>query len=166
MDTPQIDKNTPKISYSSDQLRLLRPANTCIPRNVRKSIFKCGIWKPKSTDIESCQINKEHHASTKNKRTVDHQVLRSLPKVTPNYQRNILKFAMVNAQSLRNKVEDFTHSVISSSYDVCLVSETWLRKNDMGDEALIAQLKINGFDFLHSPRGGNDNRGGGFGYLI
>ena len=157
MGTHQTGKSTLKISYSSNELHLLRPTSTSIPRKVRKSIFECGIWKPKVTnDLHASAKNnfldeKNYHPSF---RSVDHQLLRSLPKVASNHQHNILKFAMVNAQSLRNKVEDFTHSVISSSYDVCLVSETWLRNNDMGDEALIAQLKINGFDFLHSPRVG------------
>ena len=165
--TDNNPRSMSKITYSSEQLHLLRPASNSIHRNVRKSLFECGIWKPKNSKNHSDSTN--INTTTKNNSqssnsTVNHQLLRSLPKDYSHHQ-NILKFAMVNAQSLRNKVEDFTHSVTASSYDVCLVTETWLRNNDMGDEALIAQLRINGYDFLHSPRAGN-NRGGGLGILF
>jgi hypothetical protein len=52
------------------------------------------------------------------------------------------------------------HHVQTADYDICLISETWLRKNDPLDDAVVAQLKTSGYDFLHSPRL-NTNRGGG-----
>lgn len=66
---------------------------------------------------------------------------------------------MLNVQSIRNKTEDLLHNIMMSNYGVCIITETWLC-NDAGDETLVAQLKVDGYDFLHSPWNGT-NRGGG-----
>ena len=76
-----------------------------------------------------------------------------------------MNFAMVNVQSIRNKVEDFLHHVITSNYDVCVLSETWLCENDPVDDCIVAQLKVEGYDFIHSPRK-DVNRGGGIGLFF
>jgi hypothetical protein len=62
--------------------------------------------------------------------------------------------------SIRNKTDDFIHHVTAANYDLCCISETWLRSDDPYDDAVIAQLKISGYDFKHSPRH-QRNRGGG-----
>ena len=48
VETHPSQMSTDRISYTSDQLRALRPAVSSINRDVRKNIFRSGIWKPKN----------------------------------------------------------------------------------------------------------------------
>ena len=158
------------IEYTRSALLNLNSSSHLLQRQVRKNLFKNGLWQPSSERTNKVPETANFQApllndSYKANGPVNHHLLRSLPKAAPVHKCNILKCAVVNAQSLRNKIEDFTHNVTMAGYDICIISETWLRKNDAGDQSLVAQLKIPGFNFLHSPRK-ETNRGGGLGIFF
>ena len=68
----------------------------------------------------------------------------------------------MNARSLRNKIEVFTDHVVDSEIDICVVTETWLRKRD--DVALSA-LPPPGHSFKNISRTA-DRTGGGTGIML
>ena len=119
--------------------------------NTRKRLFELQLWYP---------VHAEHANSG-----VHHDLLSSLPKSHYVQAKDTnLQLAMVNVASIRNKVDDFVHHVTSHGYDVCVITETWLRHEDPQDAHIISQLKTSDFDFFHSPRQSH-NRGGGIGVL-
>ena len=177
---------TNNITYTTDQLRNLRPTASSIPRNVRKTIFECGIWRPKSgphrqqswpmcstgpslSDTRDCnrdQLNSSDHHHDLNRSDTDSSsrstLLKSLPRSNV-FQRRNHKFhlALVNARSIRNKTQDLLHHSITKDLDACVVTETWLNKDD---SPTVAALQTGGYDFQHVPRS-KPNRGGGLGIL-
>ena len=145
------------IKYSSDQLRSFANTSNRIPRAVRKTIFALSLWKPKD------DISKQRPWDTNN--GPHHHLNRCLPKSNTVYCRGTnIHCAMVNAQSIRNKVDDFMHHVTSEGYDICAVTETWLRDEDPTDAIIIQELSKNGYSFTHAPRK-QTTRGGGLGLL-
>ena len=62
-----------------------------------------------------------------------------------------LRFACVNARSLRNKTADVVDHVVNSNIDMCVVTETWLKD---ADSVTIAALSPDGYCFQNSPRSG------------
>ena len=134
-------------SYTRSQLLSIQSSLCKISRPVRKRLFQLQLWKP-----SNCWQDSRNGPS--------HQWLRSLPKANVQPKPKRLNCAFVNVRSIRNKVDDFLHHVQTADYDVCFITETWLRLNDPLDDAVIAQLKTNGCNFHHSPRL-EGNRGGG-----
>ena len=43
---------------------------------------------------------------------------------------DMLRFAVINARSLRNKTAVFVDHIIDQNIDVCAVTETWLKDKD------------------------------------
>ena len=72
-----------------------------------------------------------------------------------------LRFACVNARSLRNKTADVVDHVVNSNIDMCVVTETCLKD---ADSVTIAALYPDGYCFQNSPRE-NDRSGGGVGVV-
>ena len=68
-----------------------------------------------------------------------------------------LRCASINARSVRNKATLLNHMMIDHKLDVFCIQETWLGKTD--DDAVIAELLPEGYDFRHVPR--VDKNGGG-----
>ena len=122
------------------KFRNLRPATCSIPRKIRKNIFKCGIWKPKSNDNEKSRQNGARNAN-----------LRKIPKTT----QDLITVGCVNARSLRNKTCVFYDNIVDDHYDVCLITETWLSQDD---EVIQAEATPPGYTLQHLPR---DHRSGG-----
>lgn len=72
-----------------------------------------------------------------------------------------LSFGCVNARSLRYKTEVFTDHIIDCKIDVCVVTETWLRKEDT---VAFSALSPAGYMFKNIPRAGRT--GGGTGIML
>ena len=181
-DTRPITKNKPVICYSADALRALRSPPCPVQRKVRKRLFACNLWKPKiSNAISDVRIlendggetacdshilvvttNRQHGPRKRPQDAIDNSVLKSIPKGIISFKRrNFVKLAMVNACSLRNKYLDFMDFVSESDYDLCFVTETWLKPKDRN---IIAALKGEMFDFISSHRKGRT--GGGIGLIF
>ncbi len=69
----------------------------------------------------------------------------------------MLRFATINARSLRNKVAVFSDYIVDQNIDVCVVTETWLK--DM-DTTSIAGVCFPGYSFKSFPRQSNRSGGG------
>ena len=57
---------------------------------------------------------------------------------------DMLRFALINARSLRNKTAVFADLIVEQNIDVCVVTETWLKDNDT---ASIANICQSGYSF-------------------
>ena len=79
--------------------------------------------------------------------------LRSLNKepMTYNKNRNI-KVSLVNARSLKKKIDTFLHEFLQNSYDLRFIVETWLKDNDTVE---IGELNSNKLTFLNYQRHSN-----------
>ena len=75
---------------------------------------------------------------------------------------NNMCLGTVNTHSVRNKINTFLHHVYLSQYDVCTVTETWLKGPE--DDTVRAQLSKAGYKFLDSPR--LHREGGGTGIIF
>ena len=77
-------------------------------------------------------------------------------------KQKLLKCASLNARSIRNKTLNINDTVVERDIDILFLSETWLGKDD--DDAVIASIKPDGYDFIHHPRLGQE--GGGVAILF
>ena len=70
---------------------------------------------------------------------------------------------LVNARSLNKQTIDnlFNILFIDEKIDVCCITETWLKPTD---QALLADIKLRGYEIVSSPRA-NNKRGGGIAFL-
>ena len=78
--------------------------------------------------------------------------------IAPEFKRNSMELCLLNSRSVRNKTLLINDFVNDCNIDIMAITETWL--NSAGDEASIAELCPEGFQFIHSPRE-NNMRGGG-----
>ena len=84
-------------------------------------------------------------------------VLTSLLIIQPNKERHTyLSLAHVNAWSIRNKIGSFQHYLQDEKIDICTVTETWLKPDDIIHPKDITSP---GYDILSQPR--TDGRQGG-----
>ena len=79
----------------------------------------------------------------------------------PNSTKS-LRFANINARSVKNKTAEIADHVIHNNIDVCIVTETWLKEQDT---VSIALLSPPGYSFKSFPRQ-SDRKGGGTGIMF
>ena len=70
---------------------------------------------------------------------------------------DMLRFAVINARSLKNKTAVFADHIIEQNIDVCVVTETWLKDKDT---ASIADICQSGYAFKSFPCPSNRMGGG------
>ena len=58
------------------------------------------------------------------------KLLRKLPSMIVHDNNNECKLGLVNARSLRNKINQFIHYSITEDLDICFITETWLKDTD------------------------------------
>ena len=91
---------------------------------------------------------------------IKHQIWRPTGSTRKVHNSNV-KFALLNAQSARNKTTLLINDYITSSgIDIACITETWLSNDDAAD---INILQDNGYQLSHIPRA--KGRGGGVGVL-
>ena len=84
-------------------------------------------------------------------------VLTNLLSIQPNKERHTyLSLAHVNAQSIRNKIGSFQHYLQDEKIDLCVVTETWVKPDDIIHPK---EITPPGYDILSQPR--TDGRQGG-----
>jgi hypothetical protein len=72
---------------------------------------------------------------------------------------NLIRFASVNARSLKNKTAEFVDQKLGNNINICVVTETWLKDID---SVSIAALSPLGYYFKSFPRQ-SDRKGVGTG---
>ena len=112
-----------------------------------------------------------HRSSVKKAKTRDwnigvhYNLLRPLGrKIIKFSEKKNLAFAVVNTQSICNKVNEFLHHILENGIDVCCVTETWLENNNPKHEQIRADLRVSGYGFIDVTR--NFKTGGGTGIIF
>ena len=82
-----------------------------------------------------------------------HNPLNCIPVVTVTnssipHRQNSLRFANINARSLKNKTAAFVSHILDNKIDLCIVTETWLKEIDT---VSIAALCPPGYFFKSFP---------------
>ena len=84
-------------------------------------------------------------------------VLTNLLNIQPTMERHThLSLAHVNAWSIRNKIGPFQHYLQDEKIDLCAVTETWLKPDDM---VLPREITPPRYDIISQPS--SDGRQGG-----
>ena len=96
-----------------------------------------------------------------------HNPLNCIPVVTVTnssipHRQNSLRFANINARSLKNKTAAFVSHILDNKIDLCIVTETWLKEIDT---VSIAALCPPGYFSKSFPRQ-TDRSGGGTGAMF
>ena len=101
------------------------------------------------------------HLKLNSKEVEEYRIFTAVIKVPrKSNDKSFLTIGCVNVRSIRNKASDFVTSVTDENYDICMVTETWLKEDD---SAKRIECTLPGFDFLDVPR--IDRNGGGTGLL-
>lgn len=74
---------------------------------------------------------------------------------------NAMKEGLLYIQSVGNKTNEIRSLVLDESYDLLVLSETWMNECDT---AKIKEMTPMTHSFVHMPR--EDRRGGGVGLMI
>lgn len=82
--------------------------------------------------------------------------------IDPSSHKKLLRFANVNARSVKNKTASIVDHVLGRKIDVCVITETWLKDKDT---VSIAALSPPGYSFKSFPRQSN-RLGGGTGVMF
>ena len=104
------------ISYTADELR-------DIGKSIIKPTISADTWKvTRELHINSIKPTKRGHRAYKHKN-----------KITKNF----LKIGTLNAQSVRNKIDQIHNIIIEHDIDVLVITEHWL-SNDTKDDLSIS----------------------------
>ena len=141
-----------RTTYTAEQLLNLRPKAGKIARKTRKRIFESGIWKPKNDN----SATNPPPMPKNNKRPLHTRNLTRICKEPTDY----ITVGCVNARSLRNKSCDFHDNIVDDKYDLCLITETWLKSDD---DVIQIESTPTGYTLQHLPRA--DRSGGGVGLI-
>ena len=85
---------------------------------------------------------------------VDFQESPSSGRVTASVHNNFPNVLVLNARSIRNKVSDLHALLLTDSFDIIAMTETWLDQN-----YLDCELQLEGYNLYRKDR--NSRRGGG-----
>ena len=131
------------ITYTSDELRNLRPNDAKIPREIRKKLFSSNIWKPKNT-ARPFDTNTGVHP----------HLIREIPKKDPGTLNH--KNLLLNTRSIRNKASTVREHIIDTDASIAMFTETWLKS---GEDDILKELTPDGFKNIIKNR--QNSRGGG-----
>ena len=116
-----------------------------------------GSRAGKSTVSHIHTIITNHEKTIPNFNLKQNVVLSNLLSIQPSKERhNHLCLAHVNAQSIRNKIGPFQHYLLDEKIDLCAITETWLKPDDV---IHLDEIDPPGYDILSKPR--CDGRHGG-----
>ena len=125
------------ICYSSDELHGYNDStHTPITRSTRKRLFHLHLWRPQTP--ESPPIQTKQNASRKHVTNVNSV------------------FALMNARSVRNKVDDIKDYIAENHVDVLAITESHLRSDD---DVVVGELTPPGYSLTHVPRASRSGGG-------
>ena len=75
-------------------------------------------------------------------------------------KKNVFNITLINARSIRPKLDSFKKTIEELGSDVCLLTETWLKNTKKINETLTDFSNQHGYTFFRKDRVG-DRRGGG-----
>ena len=134
--------------YSSETLRKIG-VNWTIPpkRVVRKALFSTRIWSRRCA----------HHVHAA---TVRGDIVTTIkPTVKPE-----IKLGMMNARSVRNKLDYVFDHIFDNDLDIVALNETWLSNEENNNTHVITECSNHGYTLHHVPRN-SVSTGGGVGVI-
>ena len=73
-------------------------------------------------------------------------------------KKNIFTFALLNARSLKNKIDSLEKTMNELGTDICVITETWFKPEDQSIKTLLEDFKHRtGYDFLRRGQKGRRN---------
>ena len=82
--------------------------------------------------------------------------IREIPKFLQ--KQRMVNIAHVNACSIVNKVSQFQLEICNINTDICAVTETWIKQDDI--DAMTKEVPLQGYKILSKPRSGGRTGGG------
>ena len=146
------------IKYSSEALRLHGSTNPP-KRDIRKRLFKLGIWSCRSKYIPISATPVSHERNTQTTVT-DEQKNVGRSRVT----RSRLGLGVMNCHSMDNKSDYLFDHMIDNNLDIVALTETWLPNDETKCRRVVMDCAANGYTLHHVPRS-SGRRGGGVGVL-
>ena len=89
-------------------------------------------------------------------RPIQHSLLRSLGKEVLNKNR-LVNLSLINAHLITSKVDQFQQELIELNVDMCGITETWLKHDDI--DANVKEIPPPGYKILSTPRKTNQTGG-------
>ena len=90
-------------------------------------------------------------------RPIQHSLLRLLGKEVLNKNR-LVNLSLINAHSITSKVDQFQQELIELNVDMCGITETWLKHDDI--DTNVKEIPPPGYKILSTPRKTNQTGGG------
>ena len=163
----------PKISYPASFLRTISSqakhnfSNFYIPQPTRAWIIALGIWKqPKpyrrsraGQNLFHCihqRITLMQENTTGTSRKPNLSLIREISKTLQ--KQRMVNISHVNGHSITNKVSQFQLEICDRNTDICAITETWIKQEDI--DAMTKEALPQGYKILSRPRSGGITRGG------
>ena len=127
------------LTYNSSELRKLNNEAIKVKRKIRKKLFALQIWRPHTTPSNGCTIRPP---------PVNNH------RCPPDSKWQLPSVAVINARSIKMKIDELSIILEENHTDVASVCETWLE--DSIDDQLV---NISGYQLLRNDRIGK--KGGG-----
>ena len=104
------------------------------------------------------RILERHYSSltTHNSRCPNPSILKPIPKAMDKHR--MLNLSHINAHSITNKIDQFQVEVCDNKVDICAITETWIKKDDI--EAITKEVPPLGYKIFSKPRTTGKNGGG------
>ena len=104
------------------------------------------------------RISDRHYSSlaAHNSRCPNPSILKPIPNAMDKHR--LLNLSHVNARSIANKIDQFQVEVCDNKVDICAITETWIRKDDI--EAITNEVPPIGYKIFSKPRTTGRNGGG------
>jgi len=85
-------------------------------------------------------------------------------KLEKRMTENSTECMLVNARSLDTRTVNNLLNIlfVDEKIDVCCITETWLKP---GDQSVLADIKLRGYEIISSPRAKNKKGGEGVAFL-
>ena len=117
---------------------------------------------PLQQDASSTHLGQASRAKCRSARnTSDLTEIKRAPLNRTPDNSGLLSLCLLNAQSVRNKTEDFVDQTSENEYDLVAITETWLQKRD---DVVRVELCPTGYKLIDHPCSGRG--GGGIGLLF
>lgn len=157
-----LDTKMNKIVYTAPELYSLKPklnlSNYILSTETTNLISNLDIKRRFRGTRGRSSLRRHHMQRCVNYNSRKEKVPSSAPLKDHHKQ---LTCAVFNARSIRNKCTPINEIILNRSIDICILTETWLGKED--DNAIISDITPQGYDFNHMPR--EQKMGGGVAFL-
>ena len=143
-----------QLTYTRDQLFKLFTPDVTVSRAARKAIFSHELWSPPyvrgSLQRRLLRWRDNQPVFTCVRRSADCCIAKPKPTSSERHcSSSLLKFGLLNAQSVGNKHTAISDAISAGEYDVFLLTETW---HTAGTDVALTRCAPPGFSIVGEPR--------------